>query len=105
MQGCELQRSEAAEEFGMRCSLSEWITCMSFLELPKRARALSSLSHSLSRAGEPVARLHMCILLMYGCRVLHAGEVVPAATFPWDYGRHQIPEAPLGQEDHAAFSK
>lgn len=52
----------------MRCSLSEWITCMSFLEVPWRAR--SSLSHSLSRAGEPVARLHMCILLMYGCRVL-----------------------------------
>lgn len=87
----------------MRCSLSEWITCMSFLELPKRA--LSLLSLTLPAEQENQSRVSSHVHPSYVWLSCTAGEVVPAATFPWDSGRHQIPEAPLGQEDHAAFSK
>lgn len=87
----------------MRCSLSEWITCMSFLEVLKRARSLFSLS--LSQQSRRTSRASSHVHPSYVWLSCTAGEVVPAATFPWDYGRHQIPEAPLGQEDHAAFSK
>lgn len=65
----------------MRCSLSEWITCMSFLELPKRARALSLLSLTLSAEQENQSRVFtcasfLCMVVVY-CRRSSACCYIP----------------------------